>query len=114
MVKIPEILAFVSFFDEVEESPHFEKRSFRVKKKIFLTIDEKKNTSTVKLTPEEQSAFMAFDKSVIYPATGTWGKSGWTIIDLNKINVDTFSDALRCSYCNIAPKKLAEKYKADW
>lgn len=67
-MKIEEVTAYISTFDEIEESPHFEKRSFRVKKKIVLTIDETKKTATVKLTPEEQSAFMAFDRAVIYPA----------------------------------------------
>lgn len=110
---IEEILAFVSTFEEVEESPHFEKRSFRVKKKIFLTIDDTKKSCTVKLTPEEQSAFMAFDRSVIYPAAGKWGQSGWTIVDLVKVHQDMLADAVRCSYCNVAPKKLADIYRID-
>jgi len=113
-MKIEQLLAFVSTFDLVEESPHFEKRSFRVQKKIFLTIDEAKHSATVKLTPEERSAFMAFDKSIIYPAAGKWGKDGWTIIDLKKVNQDTLADAVRCSYCNVAPKKLADQFRVDF
>lgn len=112
-MKIKEVTAYISTFDQVEESPHFEKRSFRVKKKIFFTIDETNATGTVKLTPEEQSAFMAFDRSVIYPATGKWGQSGWTMIDLTKVNQDTLADAIRCSYCNVAPKKLADLFRIE-
>lgn len=114
MMRISEILAFVSMFAEVEEAPHFEKRSFRVKKKIFLTLDDADSSATVKLTQEEQSAFMAFDKAIIYPATGKWGLSGWTIIDLQKVNQDTLADAIRCSYCNVAPKKLADQFRIDF
>jgi|SRR6218665_130669 len=113
-MKAEQLLAFVSTFDEVEEAPHFEKRSFRVKKKIFLTLDETNHTATVKLTPEEQSAFMAFDRSIIFPATGKWGQSGWTIIDLKRVHQDTLADAVRCSYCNVAPKKLADQYRLDY
>lgn len=109
-MKVDEIVALISMFEEIEESPHFDSRSFRVKKKIALTINETKQTMTVKLTPVEQSAFMAFDKSIIYPAPGKWGQSGYTIIDLTKVNPDVAHDAIRCSYCNVAPKKLADLY----
>ena len=113
-MKKEQLLAFVSMLGEVEESPHFDKLSFSIKKKNYLKIDEAKNSVTVKLTPEEQSAFMAFDKSIIYPASGKWGKDGWTIIDLEKVNSDTLADAVRCSYCNVAPKKLADQFRADF
>ncbi len=112
-MKTEEVAAYISTFEQVEESPHFEKRSFRVKKKIFFTMDERNATGTVKLTPEEQSAFMAFDGSVIYPASGKWGQSGWTMIDLARVNEDTLADAIRCSYCNAAPKKLADLYRTE-
>jgi hypothetical protein len=36
-------------FDETEEKPHWEKASFRVKKKIFATLDEKKHLAVLKL-----------------------------------------------------------------
>ncbi len=82
-------------------------------KKIVATIDEVNKTMTVKLTPIEQSTFMAFDKSIIYPATGKWGQSGYTIIDVIKVNPDVAHDAIRCSYCNVAPKKLADLYRME-
>ena len=42
MVSIKNVRDMALAFDDVVEMPHFEKTSFRVNKKIFLTIDEKK------------------------------------------------------------------------
>ena len=39
----------------------------------------------VNLTPVDQSVFCAFDKTIIYPVPGGWGKKGATYIDLKKI-----------------------------
>lgn len=97
-------------FEEATESPHFEKSSFRVKKKIFCTLDTHKNTAVLKLTEADQSVFSAYDSTTVYPVKGAWGKKGWTIFLLDKTHPDLFKDALTTSYCNVAPKKLAEKY----
>ena len=52
--------------------------------------------------------FSSFDKSVIFPVDNKWGKLGWTIIDLNIVSDDVFTDALMTAYCEVAPKKLAD------
>ncbi|MBC7425022.1 MAG: MmcQ/YjbR family DNA-binding protein [Bacteroidia bacterium] len=94
-------------FPEATEEPHFDKASFRVRKKIFLTIDAKKNTACIKLTPEDQSAFMGFDITVIYPSNGSWGKMGWTNINLEKVTESVLWDAVETSYRTVAPKYLS-------
>jgi predicted DNA-binding protein (MmcQ/YjbR family) len=98
-------------FEEAEEQPHFEKSSFRIKKKIFATLDVKRNTAVVKLSPVDQSVFCDYNKAAMYAANGAWGKQGWTIIELKKVRKDLFKDALTTSYCTVAPKKLADKYR---
>jgi predicted DNA-binding protein (MmcQ/YjbR family) len=97
-------------FDEADEKPHFEKKSFRVRKKIFATLDARKRQMVVRLSEVDQSVFTAYNSSVIYPVTGGWGKQGWTIIELKNVRKSLLEDALTTSYCNVAPKKLAEKY----
>ena len=92
-------------FPESEEAAHFEKISFRVKKKIFVTLDEKKNFAVLKLSLADQSAFSAFDSTIIYPVDGSWGRQGWTKINLTKVRKTTLKDALTCSYVNVALKK---------
>lgn len=65
----------------------------------------------VKLTPEDQSVFCAFDPAVICPVPGGWGKKGATFIELKKVRKTMLKDALTVAYCTVAPKKLAEKYQ---
>jgi predicted DNA-binding protein (MmcQ/YjbR family) len=98
-------------FEEAVEMPHFDKASFRVNKKIFATLDSKAGKAVIKLSEVEQSVFCGYDRTVMYPVNGGWGKQGWTIIDLKAVSHDILSDALTTSYCNVAPLKLREKYK---
>ncbi len=98
-------------FEEAVEEPHFEKTSFRVKKKIFATLDLANKKVVLKLSAIQQSVFCAFDRLIIYPVNGSWGKQGWTIVELKKVKKDVLKDALTTSYCNVAPKRLSEKYK---
>lgn len=111
MVSIETFRQFALSFEEAVEQPHFEKTSFRVNKKIFATLDISNKTIAVKLSETDQSVFCSFDKSIIYPVSGTWGKQGWTITELSKIKLQMLKDILTTSYCNAAPKRLSGKYK---
>ncbi len=98
-------------FDEATEEPHFEKTSFRIKKKIFATVDEVNMRLCVKLSLVDQSAFSAYDKEVVYPIPNKWGKQGWTFIELKTVPLSMVEDALTCAYCEVAPAKLAQKFR---
>ena len=111
MVSIDTFRKLALAFDEAEEQPHFEKASFRVHKKIFATFDTKTKKAVFKFSEIEQSVFAAYDKTIIYPSNGSWGKQGWTVVDLEKVKKEVLNDAIKTSYCNVAPKKLSEKYK---
>ena len=100
-------------FPETVELPHFDRASFHVNKKIFCTLHESKALAMVKLDSHDQSVFCAFDKTVIYPVPGGWGKQGATYIELKKIRKAMLKDALTVAWCRIAPKKLAEQYSAS-
>lgn len=111
MVSIDNFKKIALSFDEAQELPHFEKTSFRINKKIFATLDIEKKRAVLKFTEIDQSVFGAFDKTIIYPVPGAWGKKGFTYVELQKVRTDMLKDAITVSYCNVAPKKLAEKYK---
>jgi predicted DNA-binding protein (MmcQ/YjbR family) len=97
-------------FPETDEHPHFHLRAFRVKKKIFATLDEKLKRVMVKLKLTDQSVFCVYDSSIIYPVPGGWGKKGATYIELRKVKISMLKDALTTAYCTTAPPKLAEKF----
>ena len=84
--------------------------SFRVKNKIFATLHIKDNRAMVKLPLTDQSVFCTY-KNVFYPVPGFWGKGGATFVDLKAVRKNMFKDALTVAWCNVAPKKLAEKFQ---
>ena len=109
MVTIKAYRMMALSFPEVVELPHFDRSSFRVRNRIFTTILEKDHLVMVKLSPLEQSVFCSFNKDIIYPVPGGWGRGGATYIRLKKVPPGLLKDALTTAYCLVAPKKLVEQ-----
>lgn len=114
MVSITTFRKLALSFPETIEAPHFEKTSFRVKKKIFATYDAVNHRACLKLSEVDQDVFCAYDKTIIYPVNNKWGKQGWTMVELKKVNKNLFADALTTAYCEVAPKGLAEAARPGW
>ncbi|HMU46367.1 MAG TPA: MmcQ/YjbR family DNA-binding protein [Chitinophagaceae bacterium] len=110
MVSIDQARKLALAFPETDEHPHFDRKAFRVKRKIFATLLEKDKTMNLMLTPEDQSVFCKIDKNIIYPVPNKWGLKGATSVDLKKISISLFKDALTVAYCTKAPPKLAETF----
>ncbi|TKB97526.1 MmcQ/YjbR family DNA-binding protein [Pedobacter cryophilus] len=102
MVSLETFRQLALSFKDATEEPHFEKASFRVKKKIFATLDVSRKQAVLKLSEIDQSVFSSFDQSIIYPVANKWGKQGWTVIELEKVREDMLKDALTVSYFNVA------------
>ena len=98
-------------FPDTVELPHFELVSFRIKKKIFATLSVDKQRAMLKLSLIDQSVFCSFDKDMIYPVPGAWGKKGCTYFVVSKMKKEMLKDALTQAYCNVAPRLLAEALK---
>lgn len=111
MVSIGTFRKLALSFPGTNEERHFEKTSFRVNKKIFATYDDQHKRACIKLSEIDQDVFVAADKAAIYPVANKWGKQGWTLVELRKVRMDLFTDALTTSYCEVAPRKLAEQVR---
>ena len=111
MVSTAEARKFALQFEESAEQPHFEVTSFRVKKKIFATLNLKENRACLKLNLVDQDVFSRVNNGIIFPVPNAYGKSGWTLVNLKKVRKSVFKDALTCAYCNVAPLKLGLLYK---
>src|SRR5689334_9091814 len=98
MVTIDSVRALALSFPDTDEHPHFDRRAFRVKKKIFATLQEKKNIVCFMFTPVDQSVFCAYDKTIFYPVPGGWGLKGATYVDLKKVPKRMFKDAMTVAY----------------
>ncbi len=109
MVTIAEFRKQALSFPETTEQPHFEKTSFRVRKKIFATLDKKENRATLKLNEIDQDVFTKIGPDVIYPVPNKWGKQGWTFVHLGKVRPEILTDALTTAFNEVAPKKLIIK-----
>lgn len=108
MPQIALIRSIALSFPEVTESPHFDKTSFRVAKKIFATCNETANRITLKLSEADQFAFTELGKGAIYPVPNKWGKQGWTNLELDKLADAIVVEALKTAYISVAPERLAK------
>ena len=113
MVTIETLREIAFSFPETTEEPHFEKTSFRVKKKFFATYDNKKKRACIKLSEIDQNVFSSAGKAIIFPVDNKWGKQGWTLIEMTKVHKRLFIDALTKAYCEVAPKKLVEQIRPN-
>ncbi len=103
MVSVQTFRKLALSFPETIESPHFDLTSFRVKKKIFATLSVEKHRAMLRLSTVDQSVFCSFDKEIIYPVPGAWGRQGCTYFELKKIKQGMLKDALTLLYCFVAP-----------
>ena len=94
---------------EASEEPHFEKNSYRVKKKIFVTVNAAEDFFVVKLTDLQQSVFCKWDESACHPVPNKWGLQGWTRVYFEKVELEFLKDIVKTSYSNVAPKKLVDQ-----
>lgn len=110
MISIQQARETALSLPEAEEKKHFDIPDFRIKNKVFATLHEKEHRMVVKLTAVDQSVFCAFDKEVIFPVPGGWGRQGWTFINLKKIRKEMFLDALTTAWKTVAPAHMVKKY----
>jgi predicted DNA-binding protein (MmcQ/YjbR family) len=113
MVSLALLQKLALSFPETSEEPHFEKTSFRVKKKIFATYNHQKNRACVKLSAIDQQVFCMTNKEIIYPVDSKWAKQGWTLISMEQVREEVFIDAVTTAYCEVAPPKLSQMVRGS-
>jgi hypothetical protein len=93
---------------EAVESAHMGHPDFRVRGKIFATLGAgKAERGVLKFTPEQQDMFTRIEPAMFEPATGGWGRKGWTWLQLRHAKPALTRDALTIAWRNTAPKRLA-------
>lgn len=81
-----------------DQAMHFDKDSYRVHTKIFMTHNKAENRICIKLNEVDQSAFSAAARGKIYPVPNKWGKHGWTLVELEGLHPDLLMDAITTAY----------------
>jgi hypothetical protein len=78
-----------------EEGSHMGHADFRVGGRIFATLaSADQGYGNLKLTPEQQQAFVEELPEVFIPIAGGWGRTGMTHIRLAAANEDLLAGAL--------------------
>lgn len=95
---------------EAIESSHMGHPDFRVGGKIFATLAAPDASfAMVKLTPDQQEAFVSAEPEVFVPVKGGWGLRGATNVRLRPAKAKSVKVALATAWRNTAPTRLAGK-----
>ena len=95
---------------EASEVGHMGHPDFRVGGKIFATLGYPDGSwGVVKLTPEQQEAFVSAEPTVFVPVKGGWGLRGATCVCLRPAKARSLRLALAIAWRNVAPRQLAER-----
>ena len=95
----------IDFPDLVVIGAHMGHPDFRVRGKIFASLGPKEAWGMVKLTPEQQRAFIENAAKIFKPASGAWGRQGYTNVYLPSAKAQIVRAALDFAAKNVANKK---------
>jgi hypothetical protein len=88
------------------ESSHMDHPDFRIGGKVFASLGYPDDEyGMVKLTPEQQRAFLKKAPGVFDPCAGTWGKRGATSVCLRSAPVVLLRAALDAASKNVTTPK---------
>jgi len=87
------------------ESAHMGHPDFRRDGRIFATLHHDRAWGMVKLTPEQQRAFMRDEPNAFKPESGAWGRQGCTAVRLEAVDEDVLGEALTLAWQNGAPRR---------
>ena len=94
------------------ESAHMDHPDFRVNGRIFATLHHDRKWGMVKLTPEQQQAFVRDLPAAFKPENGAWGRQGCTAVLLAKVDEDTLGEALTLAWRNVAENTVRRRSPA--
>jgi hypothetical protein len=93
------------------EGSHMAHPDFRANGKIFATLYPDNKSGMVKLTPEQQEEFMRANPGIFSPASGAWGRQGYTTVNLAAADEYTVGEAMTLAW-QATTKKAAKPARA--
>jgi YjbR len=92
------------------ESAHMGHPDFRLNNRIFATLSaQEKGCGVLKLTPEQQQAFITEQPQSFSPVQGGWRRMGMTFIHLDHADEALLTGALSAAYHNLQKKQSEKK-----
>jgi hypothetical protein len=91
------------------EGAHMGHPDFRVNGRVFASLHQDERTGTVKLAPDEQQQFMREHPGMFEPASGAWGRQGYTTVHLGRAKSAAVRGALLLAWQAATAKPPAKK-----
>jgi hypothetical protein len=92
------------------EGSHMNHPDFRLNNQIFATLSgEKKGYGVLKLTLDQQAAFVTDQPHIFSPVQGGWGRMGMTSIRLDQADESIMAGALKTAYHNLQEKQSQKR-----
>jgi hypothetical protein len=92
------------------ENSHMNHPDFRLNNRIFATLSAQENgCGVLKLTLEQQQAFIAEHPEAFSPVQGGWGRMGMTFVHLEKADDSLIAGALSTAFHNLQKKQSQTK-----
>jgi hypothetical protein len=91
------------------EGAHMGHPDFRANGRIFATLHGDREWGMVKLTPDQQQAFVEDDPEVFTPENGAWGRQGCTAVRLALADEERVGEALTLACRNTATTASTRK-----
>jgi uncharacterized protein YdhG (YjbR/CyaY superfamily) len=86
----------------VVEGAHMGHPDFRVNGKVFASLRPDAPAASLKLTLHNQARFIAEAGDDLFaPATGAWGRQGWTVVRLDRLDEETLGEALTLAWQSV-------------
>jgi hypothetical protein len=83
---------------------------FRLNNQIFATLSaQEKGCGVLKLTLEQQSAFIADQPHIFSPVQRGWGRMGMTFLHLDQADESIMAGALKTAYHNLQEKQSQKR-----
>jgi hypothetical protein len=98
---------------ETSEGAHMGHPDFRVRGKIFATLWPDTVWGVVKLSPEEQEAFVRADPAAFEPVPGGWGRQGNTRVLLEAADEESLRRAVLAAWRRTAPKRIVAQFDGE-
>jgi hypothetical protein len=107
---VAKLRRFLISLPGVAEVPHFDRRAFRTKRKIFATVGADQRVN-LKIEPEEARAGLLESFPRAFHSLGGWTRLGYLAVDLAVVDEELLRQLITDAYRAALPRQRAPKRK---
>jgi len=104
MAPAKEFEAIAMSLEGTVQAPHLDRTAFKVKR-IYATLAADGKSANLKFLPDEQELRCLTHPQAFAAVDNAWGRQGWTMVDLAKVDARELRAALETAWRHGAAKK---------